>query len=122
MSFLPSIEGISTLEPLSMLFIVLVQIGGRYLRIELTPAQQKLINNPIFQTVILFCIILMTTKCIVKSFIIVFVMFICVNILFNENHKYNILSKKWLLSEKIITGKTYKPLKHLYIKNMLNVI
>jgi len=122
MSFLPNMESLSTLDPLAMLFIVLVQIGGRYLKIDLTPAQQKLINNPIFQTIILFSIILMTTKSLTKTSIIVFIMYICVTIVFNENHKYNILSKRWLLTEKIINDKSYKPLKDLYIKNMLDVI
>ena len=47
---LSNIEGI---EPLSIFFLILVQFGGRYLKIELTPAQQKIINNSIFQYLIL---------------------------------------------------------------------
>ena len=103
-SVIPGIEGIVTMEPLSMIFLILVQVGGRYLRIELTPAQQKIINNVVIQSLILFAIILMATKNIVNSLIIVSFVYLCVKILFNENHKYNILSKKWLMEENIISS------------------
>ncbi len=90
-----------TLEPLSILFFIVVQIGGRYLKIDLTPAQQKLINNSMFQSIILLSIIYVSTKKFTNSIIIVMVIYICIYVLFNENHKYNILSKKWLYDEKI---------------------
>jgi|UniRef100_A0A6C0LYW1 hypothetical protein len=115
-------EGIITLEPLSIIFLILVQIGGRYLKIELTPAQQKIINNVVIQSIILFAIILMATKNIANSLIIVCFTYLCINILFNENHKYNILSKKWLIDENIISGNDYKSLKDIYINNISRII
>jgi hypothetical protein len=115
-------EGIITLEPLSIIFLILVQIGGRYLKIELTPAQQKIINNVVIQSIILFAIILMATKNIANSLIIVCFTYLCINILFNENHKYNILSKKWLIEENIISGNDYKSLKDIYINNISRII
>ena len=121
-SVIPGIEGIVTMEPLSMIFLILVQVGGRYLRIELTPAQQKIINNVVIQSLILFAIILMATKNIVNSLIIVSFVYLCVKILFNENHKYNILSKKWLMEENIISSNNYKSLKDIYLKNISTII
>lgn len=115
-------EGIITLEPLSIILLILVQIGGRYLKIELTPAQQKIINNVVIQGIILFAIILMATKNIANSLIIVCFTYLCINILFNENHKYNILSKKWLIEENIISGNDYKSLKDIYINNISRII
>jgi hypothetical protein len=120
-SVTPGVEGI-TLEPLSMIFLILVQIGGRYLKIELTPAQQKIVNNVVIQSIILFAIILMATKNIANSLIIVCFIYLCANILFNENHKYNILSKKWLIEENIISGNDYKSLKDIYINNISRII
>ena len=120
-SVTPGVEGI-TLEPLSMIFLILVQIGGRYLKIELTPAQQKIVNNVVIQSIILFAIILMATKNIANSLIIVCFIYLCANILFNENHKYNILSKKWLIDENIISGDDYKSLKDIYIKKISLII
>jgi hypothetical protein len=119
---IPGIDGVATIEPMSMIFLILVQVGGRYLRFELTPAQQKIINNAVIQSIILFAIILMATKNIGNSLIIVCFIYLCVNILFNENHKYNILSKKWLVEENIISSSNYKSLKEIYLKNIATII
>jgi hypothetical protein len=120
-SVIPGMNGVATIEPLSMIFLILVQVGGRYLKIELTPAQQKIINNGVIQSIILFAIILMATKNIGNSLIIVCFIYLCVNILFNENHKYNILSKKWLIEENIISISNYKSLKEIYLKNINSI-
>ncbi len=111
-----------TLEPLSILFFIVVQIGGRYLKIDLTPAQQKLINNSMFQSIILLSIIYVSTKNFTNSIIIVMVIYICIYVLFNENHKYNILSKKWLYDEKIIVDEKYNKIKEIYIKNINEIL
>tara|TARA_B100000795_G_scaffold268098_1_gene254330 strand:+ start:14291 stop:14662 length:372 start_codon:yes stop_codon:yes gene_type:complete len=116
------LSGVEGIEPLSIFFLILVQFGGRYLNIELTPAQKKIINNPIFQTILLFSLIFMATKNIIKSVIIVAFLYIAVKILFNENHKYNLLSKKWLIKEKILKDKhDNKSLKDIYKKNIERV-
>jgi hypothetical protein len=120
-SVIPGMNGVATIEPLSMIFLILVQVGGRYLKIELTPAQQKIINNGVIQSIILFAIILMATKNIGNSLIIVCFIYLCVNILFNENHKYNILSKKWLIEENIISISNYRSLKEIYLKNINSI-
>ena len=114
-NMLANIEGI---EPLSIMFLILVQFGGRYLKIELTQAQQKIINNAIFQTILLFSIVFMATKSLAKSVIIVSLLYIFINVLFNENHKYNVLSKKWLIREKILKNTNIKSLKDIYKKNI----
>ena len=46
-------ELLTSIEPVSILYLILVQFGGRYLKVELTPAQQKIINNKIFQLILL---------------------------------------------------------------------
>ena len=112
------ISNIEDIEPLSIFFLILVQFGGRYLKVEFTPAQQKIINNSIFQTIILFSIVYMATKSFAKSVIIVSLIYISINVLFNENHKYNVLSKKWLIKEKILKKSDKKPLKEIYKKNI----
>jgi len=116
------VGGMGTLEPLSILFLIIVQLGGRYLKIDLTPAQQKLINNSIFQSIILFSIILMSTKSLTNSIIIIFIIYVFIHILFNEHHKYNILSKKWLYDEKIIVDDKYNKIKEIYIKNINDIV
>ena len=115
------ISNIEGIEPLSIFFLILVQFGGRYLKVELTPAQQKIINNSIFQTIILFSIVYMTTKSFAKSVIIISLIYISINVLFNENHKYDVLSKNWLIKENILKKNYKKPLKEIYKKNIENL-
>ena len=113
----------SGIEPLSVFMFILVQIGGRFLKFDLTKAQEKLIQNNIVQTLIFFAIVLIATRDVLTTIVIVLVTYICINILFNENHKYNVLSKKWLHEENIITlDTTTISLKDKYYNNIKNII
>jgi multisubunit Na+/H+ antiporter MnhC subunit len=125
-TLIPSIGNITptipTIEPISILFLILVQIGGRYLKIELTKAQQRIINDPLVQATILFAIILMATKNVFLTCVIVIVFYLFVFVLFNENSKYNVLSKKWLKNENLISGTNYMSLKDIYYKNIQQIL
>ena len=63
----------------------------------------------------------MATKSFAKSVIIISLIYISINVLFNENHKYNVLSKNWLIKEKILKKSEKKPLKEIYKKNIENL-
>jgi hypothetical protein len=39
-------------------------------------------------------------------------------VLFNENSKYNVLSKKWLKNANLISDTNYMSLKDIYYKNI----
>jgi hypothetical protein len=116
-----SVSGLN-IEPISILFLILVQIGGRYLKIELTKAQQRIINDPLVQASILFAIIMMATKNLFLTCIIVGIFYLFVFVLFNENSKYNILSKKWLKNENLISDINYMSLKDIYYKNIQQIL
>lgn len=109
-------------EPLSILMLLLVQVGGRFLKFELTKAQEKLIQNSIVQAIILFAIVFITTKNLLTSILLVTLVHVCMHILFNENSRYNILSKKWLQNEKLLKDDKLTSLKDIYYRNIHNVI
>ena len=104
-------------DPLSIATILLMQIGGRYLNFNLTKAQEKMISHPYIQGIIFFSIIYITTKNIYLSVVILMITFISINILFNENHKYNIISKTWLNNEGISINGDIIDLKKLYYES-----
>lgn len=79
-------------DPLLLLSSTLVNIGSRHLDIELTTLQKKILKNKYIQTIILFSIIYMSIRDFIKSVFILIFLYICIYILFNENHKFNILS------------------------------
>jgi hypothetical protein len=105
-------------DPLSIMTIVLVQIGGKYLNFEITKAQEKILKHPIVQSIIFFSIIYITTKNLLLSFTILVLTYIMFKILFNENHKYNILSNEWLKKEGLLIHDNIVSLKNLYYHNM----
>lgn len=109
----------ATFDPLVLSSIMMLQIANRYLKISITTAQEKIVTHPISQLVMYSCIIYFTTRNIANTLVIVFISYIFVHILFNENHKNNILSKSWLFKEHIIDEISYKSCKDTYKRNML---
>lgn len=89
-------------DPLILFSIMLLQIANRYMKINITKAQEKLINHPYSQIIMYFCIIYFATRNVFNTVIIVIVSYVFMNILFNENNKHNIFSKSWLYKENLI--------------------
>jgi hypothetical protein len=101
-----------TFDPILIISLILMQIGAKYLDLELTDFQKRLIKNNIVQAIILFGIIYIPVRDVIKTFLIVCLIYLIIYVLFNENHKMNIYSKKWLYNEGII--KEYENLKQKY--------
>ena len=110
----------TSLDPLLALSMVLIQVGSRHLDIELTDVQKKIIKNKFVQLVILFSIIYMSNRSVIRSLFLILLFYLFINILFNEKSKYNILSKKWLHEEGIINN--YKDIKEIYYNNITSLI
>ena len=110
------LSSLTSLDPLFVMSLILMQVGARYLDLELTDFQKQLIKNNIVQSIILFAIIHLSVRDIFKTIIIMFLIYLTVHVLLNENHKFNIYSKKWLYNEGII--KEYNNLKDKYYKKI----
>lgn len=93
-------------DPLSSFAVILMQIGNRYLKLNITKAQEKILQSNVTQLILYFCIIFFYTKSIPVAIIMVSVSYTLMFILLNENHKYNILPKQWLYKEKLINEPT----------------
>lgn len=89
-------------DPLVSLSIIMLQISNRYMKIQLTPAQERILTHPLLQIIMYTSIIYFTTKNIILTGIIVIVSYLFLVVLFNENHRLNILPKDWLFKEKLI--------------------
>jgi hypothetical protein len=110
---------IPSLDPLLILSLVIMNIGAKFLDIKLTEFQQKIIKNHIVQATILFSMIYIGTREIIKSIIIVCIIYLLIYILLNENHQYNIYSKKLLYNEGIIQN--YNNIKDKYYLNIARI-
>ena len=111
---------IENLDPLLIISMILMQIGARYLDLELTDFQRQIIKNRIVQAIILFGIIYIPVRDIKKTILIIFLIYLIIHVLLNENHKFNIYSKKWLYTEGII--KEYTDFKNKYYMNLKKII
>lgn len=107
------------LDPLFVISMILMQVGARYLDFGLTDFQQKLIKNNFAQAIILFGIIYIAIRDILKTTLIVALIYLIIYVLFNEKHKLNIYSKRWLYNEGII--KEYEDLKNKYYEKIAKI-
>lgn len=105
-------------DPISILMILIFQVGNRFAKITLTKAQEKILVHPVTQFVMFFCIAYYSTKNVITSLLIIVTAYLFLNVWFNENHKYNILSEKWLISEKIISQLPDTRIKETYKMNL----
>ena len=105
-------------DPLVLGSVMMLQVANRFMKIEMTKAQEKIIYHPYVQILMYFCIIFFTTRNVRISLIIVVISYIFFAILLNENHKFNLLSKSWLHDEKIVEVKEFVSEKDIY-KNKL---
>jgi len=108
--------GIPTLDPLLILSLIVMNIGAKFLDIKLTDFQQKLIKNHLVQALILFSMVYIAVRDILKTILIVGLIYLLIYVLLNENHQYNIYSKKLLYTEGIIQN--YNNIKDKYYWNL----
>lgn len=109
-------------DPVSILGILLMQIGSRHFMLEMTEAQKKILKHPIIQLLIFLTIIYFSTRDIYLSIVILIICYLCIYVLFNENSKYNILSKVWLKKEGIIKDDNIQSYKDIYNNNLKKIL
>jgi len=103
-------------DPILIISLILMQIGAKYLDLQLTEFQKKLIKNNFIQVIILFGIIYIPVRDVFKTIFIVLIIYLLIYVLFNENHRLNIYSKRWLFNEGIISE--YNDIKNKYYEKI----
>lgn len=81
------------MDPILIISASIMQIGARHLDFNLTPIQKEIVKHKYFQIFILFSILYITTRDLIKTIIILCFLYLCIYILFNEYSNYNLLSK-----------------------------
>ena len=112
------------------LAMIILNLGSKYLIMELSETQEEFMSNKIFRRFIIFTVAFIATKDIVVSLIMTGIFVILVSNIFNENSKYSIVKKKKKKIFKQISKQDYEKalkLKELYelqnneMKNNSNV-
>ena len=107
------------LDPILIFSVIAMQVGARYLELDLTDFQKKLLKNKIVQTLILLGLIYIPIRDIKRSIFVLILIYLAIYVLFNENNYYNLFPKKFLYNQGIL--KDYNDLKKKYYDNYLNL-
>jgi hypothetical protein len=77
------------------LSIIMMNIGSRYIQLELSNSHKKFLSSKLGQYLLLFIIVFTATRDIFMSFIVTIIFVVLVLNLFHENSKYYILPKSF---------------------------
>ena len=94
------------------IMMILLNLGSRYLVMELSESQEQLFNNKIIRRFIIFTIVFIATRDVYVSFILTAIFIIFVSNLFNENSNYCIIKTQKKIF-KSVTKNDYEKAKHL---------
>jgi len=93
------------------LAMIILNLGSKYLIMELSETQEEFMSNKIFRRFIIFTVAFIATKDIVVSLIMTGIFVILVSNIFNENSKYSIIKKKKKIFKQISKQDYEKALK-----------
>jgi hypothetical protein len=94
------------------IMMILLNLGSRYLVMELSETQEQMFNNVIIRRFIIFTIVFIATRDIYVSLILTAIFIVFVSNLFNENSHYCIIKKQKKIF-KSVTKNDYEKAKSL---------
>lgn len=83
--------------------MILMNLGGRYIAMEVPSSAERILGHPIMRKFYVFCIAFMATRDIKVAILITLLFFVIFKFLFNENSKSCILPKKQEETKKELT-------------------
>ena len=88
-----SILSLHTSKYFAGLMILFLNLGSKYLALELSETQEQMLSNKIIRRVMVFTVVFVSTRDIWVSLITTAIFIVLVSGLFNENSKYCIITK-----------------------------
>ena len=90
-SFLVTLHELNMNPYLLGLAYIVLNLGGRFMSLSVTPGQEAFLQNILFRPLLLFTIMFIGTRNIVVAFWLTILILICLNYLFNENSSWYLL-------------------------------
>ena len=88
-----SLLSLNTSKYFAGLMILFLNLGSKYLALELSETQEQMLSNKIIRRVMVFTVVFVSTRDIWVSLITTAIFIVLVSGLFNENSKYCIMTK-----------------------------
>ena len=101
--------------------LILLNIGSKYINLDLTKGQELLIKS-ISREILIFSICFMASRDFIVSLIITFVFSISIKFLFNENSNYCILPNNFKNIISVLDTNNDKKISQEEINNAINVL
>jgi hypothetical protein len=93
-TFISYINSLNNSKYFIGIMMILLNLGSRYLMMELSEDQEQLFNNVIIRRIVIFTVVFIAVRDIWVSLIITAVFIVFVSNLFNTNSSYCIMGKK----------------------------
>lgn len=117
-----SIMSLNSSSYFSGLVMLMLNIGSKYITIELSKTQEQFLRNKIARQMLIFSIIWMGMRDIYKSLILTAVFVLLTDHLFNENSNLCVLPKKMRLIQNAIDVNDDNELSDVEVSNALMIL
>jgi hypothetical protein len=88
-----NLSDLNTNKYFTGIMMLVLNLGSRFLVMELSDTQEQLLSNKVIRRFIVFTVVFIATKDIYVSFVVTAIFIILVSGLFNENSKFCIVTK-----------------------------
>ena len=115
MDFLSLISTLNTSKYFSGILMILMNLGSKYVGLELSEFQDEFLSKKLIRRCIIFCIFFIATRDIIISVILTGIFILFVGGIFNDNSKFSII-KKYNPKTKVITREDLRKAKKIINK------
>ena len=115
MDLLSIISSLNTSKYFSGVLMILMNLGSKYVGLELSEFQDEFLSKKLIRRLIIFCIFFVSTRDIIISIILTGIFIIFVGGIFNDNSKFSLV-KKYNPKTKVITREDVRKAKKIITK------
>ena len=104
------------------IIIILMNIGSKYVMMELSPTQEALVKNMITRQVLIFCAVWLGTKNLLLSLGLTAVFHVLTAYLFNENSRFCVIPHHFQVIAKTIDQNEDGKISDKELNNAINIL
>ena len=111
---LQTIKTLNTSKYFAGMMMLVLNLGSRFLVMELSESQEQLLSNKIIRRFVIFTVVFISSRDIMVSLVVTAIFIVLVSGIFNENSRYCIVTKPVIKQVKEDDYKEAKQIIKLY--------